>query len=63
MPKLPSVKASRQLAASRELGEFEARTWINTIVAAIKAVKADSDSLRMQTEFSERSKQPLETPQ
>ena len=49
--------------ASRELGEFEAKTWINAIVQAIRAVKADQESLRLQNEFYERSKQPLNTPQ
>ena len=46
-----------------ELGEFEAKNWINGLVEAIRAVKADSQSLRLQNEFYERSKKPLETPQ
>ena len=46
-----------------ELGEFEARTWINGIVQAIRAVKADRESLRLQNEFYERSTHPLDTPQ
>ena len=37
--------------------------WINAIVQSIKAVKADQESLRLQNEFSERSKHPLDTPQ
>jgi len=45
------------------LGEFEAKNWINGLVEAIRAVKADSQSLRLQNEFYERSKKPLETPQ
>ena len=49
--------------ASRELGAFEATTWINAIVQAIRAVKADQASLRLQTEFYERSKHPLRPPQ
>src|SRR5205814_2904867 len=49
--------------ASRELGEFEAKTWINGIVQAIRAVKADQESLRLQNEFYERSRHPLDTPQ
>ncbi len=35
----------------------------NGIVQAIRAVKADQESLRLQNEFYERSKHPLETPQ
>ena len=47
----------------QELGEFEAKTWINGIAQAIRAVKVDQQSLRLQNEFYERSKHPLETPQ
>jgi hypothetical protein len=32
-------------------------------VQAIRAVKADQESLRLQTEFYEQGKHPLETPQ
>jgi creatinine amidohydrolase len=61
--RFPNHYAGDGGVASRELGDFEAKTWINTIVQAIKAVKADSESLRLQTEFYERSKHPLDTPQ
>jgi truncated hemoglobin YjbI len=52
---------SVRAAATRELGEFEASTWINGLVQAIRTVKADQESLRLQTEFYERSKHPLDT--
>src|SRR5437667_5511253 len=55
--------AGEGAAAARELGEFEARTWINGVVRATRAVKADRESLRLQHEVYERSKHPLETPQ
>src|SRR3954468_8919562 len=61
--RFPNHYAGEGAVASRELGEFEAKTWISTIVQAIRAVKADSESLRLQNEFYERSKKPLETPQ
>ena len=61
--RFPNHYAGDGAVASRELGDFEARTWINTIVQAIKAVKADSESLRLQNQFYEQSKHPLETPQ
>jgi creatinine amidohydrolase len=57
--RFPNHYAGEGAVASRELGEFEARTWINGIVTAIRGVKADSESLRLQTEFYERSKDPL----
>jgi creatinine amidohydrolase len=61
--KFPNHYAGEGAAASRELGEFEAKTWIDAIVQSIKAVKADQESLRLQNEFYERSKHPLDTPQ
>ena len=61
--RFPNHYAGEGAVASRELGDFEAKTWIATIVQAIRAVKADSESLRLQNEFFERSKKPLETPQ
>ena len=59
----PNHYAGEGGVASRELGEFAAKTWINAIVTAIRAVKSDQESLRLQNEFSERSKHPLDTPQ
>ena len=61
--RFPNHYAGEGAVASRELGDFEAKTWINGVVQAIRAVKADSESLRLQNEFSERSKDPLKTPQ
>lgn len=61
--RFPNHYAGDGAVASRELGDFEAKTWISTIVQAIKAVKADSESLRLQNQFYEQSKHPLETPQ
>ena len=60
--RFPNHYAGEGAVASRELGDFEAKTWINTVVQAIKAVKADSESLRLQNQFYEQSKHPLETP-
>lgn len=59
--RFPNHYAGEGAVASRELGEFAARTWINGLVRAIKAVKADQESLRLQHEFYERSRRPLET--
>jgi creatinine amidohydrolase len=48
-------------AATKELGEWNVQGWISTIVEAIRAVKADDASLRIQHEFYEKSKHPLDT--
>jgi len=50
-------------AATRELGEFDQKTWSSQIAQAIKAVKADSESLRLQNEYFEKTQHPLDTKQ
>jgi len=49
--------------ATRELGQFKMEHWIQAIVSSIKAVKADQTSLRLQNEFYEKAKHPMETKQ
>ena len=49
--------------ATKELGDWNVQGWISTIVEAIRAVKADDASLKIQNEFYEKSKHPLDTPQ
>ena len=61
--RFPNHYAGEGGAATKELGEFEAKSDIDAIVQAIRAVKADQDSLRLQNEFYERSKHPLDTRQ
>jgi len=61
--RFPNHYAGEGAVASRELGEFEAKTWINGIVQAIRAVKADQESLRLQNQFYEQSRHPLDTRQ
>jgi creatinine amidohydrolase len=48
-------------AATRERGEFEMKTWQDSIVTAIRAVKADQESLKLQNEFFEKANHPLDT--
>jgi len=61
--RFPNHYAGEGAVASRELGEFAAKTWIDGLVRAIRAVKADKESLRLQNQFYEQSRRPLETPQ
>jgi creatinine amidohydrolase len=49
--------------ATKESGETGVKNWIAGIVAAEKAIKADDSSLKLQNEFYEKSKHPLETKQ
>ena len=61
--RFPNHYAGEGAVASRELGQFEMNTWVNAIVQSIRAVKADQESLRLQKEFYDKSKHPLDTPQ
>jgi len=48
-------------AATLALGKFQMDWWIDAVVETIRAVKADDVSLKLQNEFYDKSKQPLET--
>jgi creatinine amidohydrolase len=48
-------------AATREMGEFRMKGWIDAIVKAVRAIKADQESLKLQNEFYEKAKHPLDT--
>jgi len=50
-------------AATRDLGEFDQKTWSREIAEAIKAIKADDESLKLQNEYFEKSQHPLDTKQ
>jgi creatinine amidohydrolase len=47
--------------ATKELGEFQMNWWIDSMVKAIRAIKADDVSLKLQNEFYEKSSHPLDT--
>ena len=47
--------------ATKELGDWNMKGWIDSIVECIRAVKADDASLKIQNEFYEKSKHPLDT--
>lgn len=46
----------------RELGEYDMNAWVSAIQKVIRAVKTDQESLRLQNEFFENAKHPLNTP-
>ena len=48
-------------AATREMGEFKMKVWQDAIVDAVKAVKADQHSLKIQNEFFQKISHPLDT--
>jgi creatinine amidohydrolase len=49
--------------AAKDLGEWNIKNWVDAVAECIKAVKADDNSLRIQKEFYEKSKHPLDTKQ
>jgi len=61
--KFPDHYSGTGSAASKQLGEFDQKTWSSQIVEAIKAVKADQQALKLQNEFFEKTQHPLDTKQ
>ena len=59
--RFPNHYAGEGAAASRELGEFQMKAWVDNVVKVIRAVKGDQNSLKLQNEFYEKSKHPLDT--
>lgn len=61
--RFPNHYSGDGTTATKEQGEADVQSWINTVVRAIKAIKADDESLKLQKEFFEKSAHPLDTAQ
>ena len=61
--RFPNHYAGDASAANKELGEFDQKVWSSQIAEAIKAIKADDESLKLQNQFFEDAKHPLDTKQ
>lgn len=61
--RFPNHYAGDGSVASKELGEFDTKMAISDLVAAIRAVKADSEGLKLQKQFFEEATHPLDTKQ
>jgi creatinine amidohydrolase len=59
--RFPNHYAGNAAAANKELGEFDMETWTDELVTAIRAVKTDTESLKLQNEFFEKSTHPIDT--
>jgi creatinine amidohydrolase len=59
--RFPNHYAGEGADPTKELGEFDVKEWTSELVTALRAVKADSESLRLQNEFYEKTRHPLET--
>jgi creatinine amidohydrolase len=61
--KFPNHYGGDGSVASKDLGEFDMKSAAARVANVIRAVKADQATPRLQREFYENSKQPLETKQ
>ncbi|HVZ83915.1 MAG TPA: creatininase family protein [Terracidiphilus sp.] len=61
--RFPNHYAGDGAKATKELGAFDQKVWAQQIAEAIKAIKADTESLKLQKQFYEDAKHPLDTPQ
>ena len=59
--RFPNHYSGDGAAATQELGKFQMGWWIDAVAKTIRAVKADDVSLKLQNEFYEKAKHPLET--
>jgi creatinine amidohydrolase len=61
--RFPNHYSGEGAAGNQELGEFDQKEWSRQIAEALKAIKADQVSLKLQNEFFEESSHPLDTKQ
>jgi creatinine amidohydrolase len=61
--RFPDHYAGDGSAATRELGEYQMKWWIDSVARAIAAIKADDVSPKLQNEFNEKTTHPLDTKQ
>jgi creatinine amidohydrolase len=59
--RFPNHYSGEGAAATKELGQWNMDHWVASTVKAIRAIKADDESLKLQNEFYEKSKHPLDT--
>ena len=61
--KFPNHYSGDGSAGNANLGAFDQKSWSAKIAEAIKAIKADTESARLQAEFYEKMQHPLDTKQ
>jgi creatinine amidohydrolase len=59
----PNHYAGEGAAGNKELGAFDQKEWSRQIAEALKAIKADEESLKLQNQFFEDSQHPIDTKQ
>jgi creatinine amidohydrolase len=61
--RFPDHYAGDAAGANQALGDYDMKAWSDQIAGVIRSVKADQVSLRLQNEFFEKRKHPLDTKQ
>lgn len=61
--KFPNHYAGNGADANKQLGEYDMKTWSDDVANALRAIKSDQVSLRLQNEFYDKAEHPLQTPQ
>ncbi len=61
--KYPDHYAGNGADATTQLGEYDMKLWTTEVVDALRAIKADQVAPRLQREFFEAARQPLNTKQ
>jgi creatinine amidohydrolase len=61
--RFPNHYAGDATGANKALGEFDMKAGAEQVAQAIRAVKADQVTLKLQNEFQEKAKHPLDTKQ
>jgi creatinine amidohydrolase len=61
--KFPNHYSGEGADGNKELGEFDQKAWSQQIADAIRAIKADDVSLKLQNQFYEAAQHPLDTKQ
>jgi creatinine amidohydrolase len=61
--KFPDHYAGNGALANKDLGEFDMNAWSEYVANALRAIKSDNVSLRLQNEFYEKAEHPLDTHQ
>jgi creatinine amidohydrolase len=61
--RFPNHYAGNGAPANQELGEFDMKAWTDQVVSAIRAIKADNQTLQLQNEFYDKAGHPLDTKQ
>jgi creatinine amidohydrolase len=61
--KFPDHYAGNGAAANKELGDFDMKSWAASVSTALRAIKSDNVSMKLQNEFYDKAEHPLDTPQ